>query len=82
MAKLKIRRSNFKDKIYVLSDIHMGTNAPTVLYRRDFHEPYLIAAINYIINNASNVEMVVLLGDIFDFGYTHQKKTLQHLMIY
>lgn len=56
-----------KNRIIVLSDIHMGTDFPTVWYNKNFHEPYLIRTLDYIIQNASTIKEVVLLGDIFDF---------------
>ena len=56
-----------KNKIIVLSDIHVGTEFPTVWYRRDFHEGYLIKVLDYIIENAASIRELVLLGDIFDF---------------
>lgn len=56
-----------RNLVIVLSDIHMGTNAPTVWYRKDIHEKYLVAVLNYIIDIADEIEEVVLLGDIFEF---------------
>ncbi|MCE2661284.1 MAG: hypothetical protein LW716_00330, partial [Microcystis sp. 53602_E8] len=29
-----------KNKIVVLSDVHIGTNVPTNWYQKSFHEPY------------------------------------------
>lgn len=57
-----------KDKyVVVLSDIHMGTNSPTVWYCKEIHEKYLLAILNDIINCADQIEEVILLGDIFEF---------------
>ncbi|WP_414545935.1 metallophosphoesterase [Nostoc sp. CCY0012] len=56
-----------KSKIVVLSDIHIGTNAPTVWYQKDLHEPYLVTVLDWVINNASSVKELILLGDIIDF---------------
>lgn len=56
-----------RNLVIVLSDIHMGTNAPTVWYRRDIHEKYLLAVLDHIIDLADEIEEVVLLGDIFEF---------------
>src|SRR5258706_6605116 len=54
-------------KPYVLSDIHIGDNTAQCWYQRDYHEPYLIAALDYILNNKANVDEVIILGDLFDF---------------
>src|SRR4028118_1830430 len=56
-----------KNKIVVLSDIHIGTNSPTNWYQKNFHEPYLSAILDYVINNAAAIQELILLGDIFDF---------------
>jgi predicted phosphodiesterase len=53
--------------IVVLSDIHIGTNTPTVWYQKDFHQPYLKAIFDWVIKNASNIQELVLLGDVIDF---------------
>lgn len=53
--------------VFILSDIHMGTNAPTVWYRKDIHEKYLLAVLCNIIDVAEQIEEVILLGDIFEF---------------
>lgn len=55
-----------KNKIVVLSDIHISTNEPTNWYQEKFHEPYLSAILDYVINNAATIQELVLLGDIFD----------------
>lgn len=59
-----MNRGNF---VAVLSDIHMGTAAPSVWYRKEIHEKYLIAILNRIIANANQIREVILLGDIFEF---------------
>lgn len=56
-----------KNQIVVLSDIHIGTNAPTVWYQKDFHEPYLIAALDWVISNSLSIKKLFLLGDVVDF---------------
>ncbi len=53
--------------VIVLSDIHMGTNSPTVCYRKEVHEPFLIAILDDIIACANHIRELVLLGDIFEF---------------
>ncbi len=56
-----------REFVAILSDIHIGTSAPTVLYRREIHEKYLIAIFNQIIACANQIREVILLGDIFEF---------------
>lgn len=56
-----------RNSVIVLSDIHMGTDAPTVWYRREIHETYLMAVLDYIIALADQIFEVILLGDIFEF---------------
>lgn len=53
--------------VVILSDIHMGTAAPTVWYRNEVHEKYLIAILEDIIMHANQIREVILLGDIFEF---------------
>jgi predicted phosphodiesterase len=54
-------------KVVVLSDIHIGTNAPTNWYQKDLHEPYLSAILDWVIREARSVQELILLGDIVDF---------------
>jgi predicted phosphodiesterase len=56
-----------KSKIVVLSDIHIGTNVPTVWYQKVIHEPYLVTVLDWIIQNASSIRELILLGDVVDF---------------
>jgi len=56
-----------RDFVIILSDIHMGTTAPTVRYRKDIHEKYLLAIFEDIIERANKIREVILLGDIFEF---------------
>ena len=56
-----------KNKIVVLSDVHIGTNVPTNWYQKGFHEPYLSAILDYVIDNADSIQELILLGDLFDF---------------
>lgn len=56
-----------KSKIVVLSDIHIGTNAPTVWYQKDIHEPYLITVLDWVTDKAQSIRELILLGDIVDF---------------
>lgn len=52
--------------VAVLSDVHIGNNAPTVWYQSSVHEPYLVAALDWITQNANLFREVVLLGDFVD----------------
>lgn len=56
-----------KNKIIALSDIHIGTNTPTVWYQKDIHEPYLVTILDWVIQNASSIQELILLGDVVDF---------------
>jgi UDP-2,3-diacylglucosamine pyrophosphatase LpxH len=51
----------------VISDIHMGTNVPTNWYQQSIHEPYLINILQYVISNRSEIDELIILGDLFDF---------------
>lgn len=57
---------NEREFVIVLSDIHIGTTAPTVLYRKEIHEKYLISIFDDIIAYANKIQEVILLGDIFE----------------
>ena len=54
-------------RIVVLSDIHIGNDAPTVWYQSSIHNKYLGAVCNWIVANAPSIRELVLLGDVFDF---------------
>ncbi|KAB8141379.1 hypothetical protein F8S13_20000 [Chloroflexia bacterium SDU3-3] len=55
----------------IMSDIHIGDNYRTCWYQATVHEPYLLALLDYIIQNASGgpepIGRLVILGDFFDF---------------
>lgn len=55
-------------KIFFLSDIHIGTNQPTNWYAQSFHEPFLVAALEHIAAQADAglVDELILLGDVVD----------------
>ena len=55
-----------KNKIIVLSDIHISTNEPTNWYQKNIHEPYLSAILDYVIRESNSIQELILLGDIFD----------------
>jgi UDP-2,3-diacylglucosamine pyrophosphatase LpxH len=54
------------DHAVVLSDIHIGNDANTCWYQSSVHEPYLVAALGWVAQNAGMVQKVVLLGDLVD----------------
>jgi UDP-2,3-diacylglucosamine pyrophosphatase LpxH len=54
------------DHVVALSDIHIGNNANTCWYQSTIHEPYLIPALNWIVENAGMFQEVILLGDLVD----------------
>jgi UDP-2,3-diacylglucosamine pyrophosphatase LpxH len=51
----------------VLSDVHIGDNSVTNWYQRDYHEPYLVTALDWVASNADTISRLVLLGDLVDF---------------
>ena len=58
-----------KTKIVVLSDVHIGGGSPTspwVWYQPEVHDPYLEGVCAWIVDNAAEIQEMVLLGDIAD----------------
>ncbi len=53
-------------KIVALSDIHIGIDSRVNWYQSNVHEPYLLAALRYIYENASAIDEIILLGDLAD----------------
>jgi UDP-2,3-diacylglucosamine pyrophosphatase LpxH len=51
----------------VLSDIHIGDNAPTCWYQARVHFPYLASVLDWIVARQASVREVIFLGDTFDF---------------
>lgn len=56
-----------KRHIVAISDVHLGTDHPCVWYQRSLHEPYLLALLEWVVDQADHVRELVLLGDIVDF---------------
>lgn len=54
-------------KTVVISDIHMGTNEATNWYNNGIHEPYLAYILQWVIDNKTEVDELIILGDLFDF---------------
>jgi UDP-2,3-diacylglucosamine pyrophosphatase LpxH len=57
--------ANGSSMIAVLSDIHIGTDENTCWYQTKDHEPYLVAALEFIADQGMFQELV-LLGDLVD----------------
>ncbi len=55
-----------KNQIMILSDVHIGINAPTNWYQKKVHEDLLIASLQWAQKNDSLKELVIL-GDLVDF---------------
>ena len=55
-----------KNKIIVLSDIHIGDNSPTCWYQKSVHEQYLLTIFDWVVANAADVSELVLAGDVVD----------------
>ena len=56
-----------RNRIYVVSDIHIGDDSPTCWYQKRYHEPYLLRILDEVIANRDEVRELVLLGDVVDF---------------
>jgi UDP-2,3-diacylglucosamine pyrophosphatase LpxH len=56
-----------RNKIVVLSDVHIGDNTPTVWYQQRYHEPYLAALLDHVVERADEITELVILGDFVDF---------------
>lgn len=50
----------------VLSDLHIGNGYKTCWYQAGVHDPYLTAALRWIVARKDTIREVILLGDIFD----------------
>jgi hypothetical protein len=59
-------RPDGKRYAVVLSDVHIGNNAPTCWYQAAVHERPLAEALAWILARRNIVREVVLLGDMFD----------------
>lgn len=55
-----------KNKIIILSDIHIGDNSPTCWYQKSVHEQYLAAILKWVVDNSQDVSELVLAGDVID----------------
>ena len=55
-----------KPTAIVISDVHIGTAAPTVWYQPAVHDPYLTTALEWVVAHKDSIRELVLLGDMFD----------------
>jgi UDP-2,3-diacylglucosamine pyrophosphatase LpxH len=55
-----------KQHAVVLSDIHIGDNAPTCWYQDQVHFPYLASVLDWVVARRASVREVIFLGDMFD----------------
>jgi len=55
-----------KNRIMILSDIHIGIDAMSNWYQSKVHQNMLIASLQWAQNPANNVKELVLLGDLVD----------------
>ncbi len=50
----------------VLSDVHIGDNSPTNWYQASVHEPRLVELLDWVVDHASEIRELILLGDLVD----------------
>lgn len=55
-----------KNKLFFISDVHIGSNTPTNWYQDPIHGPFLETALRFIKAQADSVRELILLGDLFD----------------
>lgn len=55
-----------KTRLIIISDIHIGIDAPTNWYQSSVHAPYLIAVLEDVIARADEILELLILGDLFD----------------
>lgn len=55
-----------KNLAVVISDVHIGNGAPTVWYQSAVHDPYLVTALEWVVEHRDSVRELVLLGDLVD----------------
>jgi UDP-2,3-diacylglucosamine pyrophosphatase LpxH len=52
--------------LVIVSDVHLGTDAPTVWFQPDVHGPPLARLLGWVVDQAEHIRELVLLGDIVD----------------
>ncbi|MCB1031883.1 MAG: metallophosphoesterase [Acidimicrobiales bacterium] len=55
-----------KRHIVVLSDIHIGTDVPTVWFQPEIHQRGLERVLKWVVDQASHIKELILLGDVVD----------------
>jgi UDP-2,3-diacylglucosamine pyrophosphatase LpxH len=55
------------NRVVFISDVHIGDNSPTVWYQKAFHEAFLSAFLDHVIEGADQIRELVILGDFIDF---------------
>lgn len=55
-----------KKQIYFVSDIHMGTDAPSNWYQSTAHDPFFETFLDHVLKENSGDSEVVILGDLID----------------
>jgi UDP-2,3-diacylglucosamine pyrophosphatase LpxH len=56
-----------RNRIVLVSDVHIGDGSPTVWYQPRLHEPYLLALLDHVQDQAGEIAELVILGDFVDF---------------
>lgn len=56
-----------RNRIVLISDVHIGDGSPTVWYQPHLHEPYLLALLDHVQAQAHEIGELVILGDFVDF---------------
>ncbi len=55
-----------KNRLIVLSDIHIGSNHKTNWYQRSVHEPVLLTILDYVRSKSDTIDELIISGDLFD----------------
>lgn len=54
------------DRLIFISDVHIGVNARTNWYQARYHEPMLRAVFDTVVEEADQIDELILLGDFID----------------
>ena len=52
--------------LVVLSDVHLGTDAPTAWFQPAVHGPPLARILRWVVREAASIRELILLGDVVD----------------
>ena len=72
-----------KNKLVIISDVHIGDDSPWVWYQKRLHEPYLIRLLDHVITNAASIRELIILGDFVEFWTyppDHRPPTFREIM--